>query len=152
MRGQVLGVDRHSGDGQIAGDDGRRYRFRPEDWSDERLQPAVGAVVDFEAASDRALSIYRLPTAANDVVPADVRHHQPSPRHRRRSKFVAALLALFLGALGAHRFYTDRTGTGVLMLILSCTVFGLFVTVPWAWIDFFRFLGMNHGEFDERYS
>lgn len=151
MRGQVLGVDRRSGDGQIAGDDGRRYRFRPEDWSD-RLQPAVGAVVDFEAASDRALSIYRLPVAANDLVPAASPMNAAPARPRRRSKFVAAILALFLGALGAHRFYTDRTATGVLMFALSCTLVGLAATIPWAWIDFFRFLGMNHGEFERRYS
>jgi TM2 domain-containing membrane protein YozV len=150
MRGQVLGVDRRSGDGQIAGDDGRRYRFRPEDWSD-RLQPTVGAVVDFEAASDRALSIYRLPVAANDVAPHQV-YAQPTGRSRRRSKFVAASLALFLGALGAHRFYTDRSATGVLMFALSCTLIGLAATIPWAWIDFFRFLGMNHGEFERRYT
>jgi TM2 domain-containing membrane protein YozV len=148
MRGQVLGVDRHSGDGQIAGDDGRRYRFRPEDWSD-RHQPAIGALVDFEAASDRALSIYRLPVPANDAVALPADAAAPS---KRRNKFIAALLALFLGALGAHRFYTDRTLSGVLVLALSCTVIGLLITVPWAWIDTVRLLGLDHGEFDRRYN
>ena len=31
MRGQVLGVDRQTGEGQISGEDGHRYVFRPDD-------------------------------------------------------------------------------------------------------------------------
>ena len=41
MRGQVLGVDSRTGEGLVAGDDGRRYRFTPEDWA-QRGEPAMG--------------------------------------------------------------------------------------------------------------
>lgn len=47
MRGQILGVDRNTGNAQVTGEDGRRYRFREEDWADT-IGPAVGAMVDFE--------------------------------------------------------------------------------------------------------
>ena len=33
MRGQVLGVDRRTGDGIVTGEDGRRYSFKPDDWA-----------------------------------------------------------------------------------------------------------------------
>lgn len=36
-----------------------------------------------------------------------------------KSAGVAYLLLIFLGGLGAHRFYLGATGTGVVMLILS---------------------------------
>jgi TM2 domain-containing membrane protein YozV len=34
-----------------------------------------------------------------------------------KSRLVALLLCFFLGALGAHRFYVGKIGTGVLMLL-----------------------------------
>lgn len=46
-----------------------------------------------------------------------------------KSKVVAALLCLFLGPLGVHRFYVGKMGTGVLQLI---TLGGLGI---WALID-----------------
>jgi len=154
MRGQVLGVDRNSGDGQIAGDDGRRYRFRPDDWSD-RNGPAVGAIVDFEAQDTRAISIYHVPGASGAVTTAATMTSTPrpdSPRRTDRNKIVAALLAFFVGTLGIHRFYLGRTGTGVLMLILTCTLVGLLVTGIWSIVDMIRYLIMDDAEFDARYN
>ena len=34
-----------------------------------------------------------------------------------KSRLVALLLCFFLGALGVHRFYVGKVGTGILMLI-----------------------------------
>lgn len=34
-----------------------------------------------------------------------------------KSRLVALLLCFFLGALGAHRFYVGKVGTGVIMLL-----------------------------------
>lgn len=144
MRGQILGVDRNSGDAQVTGEDGQRYRFRREDWADP-VGPAVGALVDFEVADGRAISVYRVPGS----VPATA-----VPRRRRsdRNKIVAALLAFFIGTLGVHRFYLGRTGSGIAMLVLSCTLIGLLVTGPWALVDFVRYLIMSDEDFDRRYA
>jgi hypothetical protein len=146
MRGQILGVDLNSGEGQIAGDDGKRYRFRPEDWGD-RAEPAVGLAVDFEAKDARAVSVYRIPGAAAAVAPP------PRPaRANGRNRIVAALLAFFVGIFGVHRFYLGRTGSGVAMLVLTCTLIGIFVTGIWAFVDFIRFLVMPDDEFERRYA
>ena len=55
-----------------------------------------------------------------------------------RKKSVAAtwLLWLFLGELGAHRFYLGRVGSGIAMLL---TLGGLFI---WALVDAFLVPGM----------
>ena len=150
MRGQVLGVDRNTGEGQIAGDDGQRYRFRPEDWGD-KLSPAVGAVVDFEANDSRALSIYHVPNAATAVAHAHAAEPVRAGR-TNRNKIVAALLAFFLGPLGIHRFYLGRTGSGIIMLVLTCTLIGLLVTGIWSLVDFIRYLVMDDREFEARYN
>ena len=36
---------------------------------------------------------------------------------RQKNKWVALVLCLFLGALGAHRFYEGKAGTGILWLL-----------------------------------
>ncbi|NIJ18510.1 TM2 domain-containing membrane protein YozV [Sphingomonas naasensis] len=146
MRGQVLGVDRTSGDGQISGEDGQRYTFRPGDWSDEK-GPAVGLRVDFATEGTRAIRIFRLPEAQAVSTP-----ERRQPPANDRNKYVAAILAFFLGTLGIHRFYLGRNGSGVLMIVISATVVGLIVTGLWSFIDAVRYLIMSDAEFDHRYA
>ena len=148
MRGQVLGVDTRTGDGMVAGDDGRRYAFRPADWA-ARGEPAVGMHVDFEIHENRALTIFPVPGTAPSPVPVS---YSDDTDLGDRNKLVAALLALLVGPLGIHRFYLGRVGSGIVMLLLSCTVIGLLVSVPWALIDVIRYLVMSHAEFAERYT
>lgn len=152
MRGQILGVDVRTGEGQVTGDDGRRYRFKPEDWAHQG-EPAIGLTVDFEPEDSNARSIFPLPVAA----PAGaVALHAPAPGRAvprtDRNKIVAALLAFFLGVFGVHRFYLGRNGSGIVMLLLTCTFFGLAITGIWAFVDFVRYLIMSDDDFARRYG
>jgi TM2 domain-containing membrane protein YozV len=148
MRGQVLGVDTRTGDGIVTGDDGRRYSFKPDDWA-HRGEPAIGMIVDFETADNRALSIFPVPGTSPPPAAAP---SAPAPVYDHRDKVVAALLAFFLGVLGIHRFYLGRTGSGIAMLLISCTFIGLMITLPWSIIDMIRYLVMSDREFAERYA
>jgi TM2 domain-containing membrane protein YozV len=147
MRGQILGVDVRTGDGMVAGDDGRRYSFTPTDWA-HRGEPAVGMQVDFETEQSRALSIFPVPGTlpAQGSAPAG-----PAAAHTDRNRYIAALLAFLLGPLGVHRFYLGRTGSAIAMLVLTCTVVGLVISGPWAFIDMVRYLIMSDQDFAERY-
>ena len=145
MRGQVLGVDTRTGEGMVAGDDGRRYTFSREDWA-HRGAPATGLHVDFDTQENRALSVFPVPGAV--VAPAGP---QAAPVNDR-NKYIASALAFFLGLFGIHRFYLGRTGSGIVMLVLTITVVGLLFTWPWSWIDTIRYLVMSDEEFAARYA
>jgi TM2 domain-containing membrane protein YozV len=147
MRGQVLGVDTRTGDGVVTGEDGRRYKFGPLDWA-HKGEPAIGMLVDFETHESRALSIFPVPGTAPPPASAG---SAPAPE-TDRNKYVAAVLAFLLGPLGVHRFYLGRTGTGILMLVLSCTIAGLLISAPWALVDMVRYLVMSDREFADRYA
>lgn len=148
MRGQVLGVDSRTGDGIVTGEDGRRYSFKPLDWA-ARGEPAIGMQVDFETHESRALSIFPVPGTSPPPVVAS---RPPEADLGDRNKYIAALIAFLIGPLGIHRFYLGRTGSGIAMVVLSCTVIGLLVTVPWAFIDMIRYLIMSDRDFAERYA
>lgn len=45
------------------------------------------------------------------------------------------LLAFFLGAFGAHRFYTGKTASAVVQLIMTFTLVLSIVSMIWAFID-----------------
>ena len=148
VRGQILGVDVRTGEGQLAGEDGQRYRFHPDDWA-HRGEPAIGQTVDFEPDARAARSIFPVPVPQGGLPAIAMPPPEPAGEH---SRIAAALLAFFLGTLGVHRFYLGRTGTGLLMLLLSITVIGLFITGPWALVDFIRYLMMSDREFARRYE
>jgi hypothetical protein len=71
-----------------------------------------------------------IPVFANGKPRVDEAGEPISPK----SRLAATLLCFFLGALGVHRFYVGKIGTGVLMIV---TLGGLGV---WVLVDFIMIL------------
>lgn len=63
-----------------------------------------------------------------------------------KDKNVAALLALFFGAMGVHRFYLGQVGLGILYVMF------FFISWMFGLIDAVAFLLMDDEEFDRRYN
>ena len=106
MNGQVLDFSVQTNSGVISGDDGSRYNFIGSEWK-ETVNPSRGMRVDFEAQGDNAVSIYR-------VVGASTPGGSISDAFSgEKNKLVAGLLGIFLGWMGAHKFYLgfSRPGT-----------------------------------------
>lgn len=61
---------------------------------------------------------------------------QPFAAGAPKQWIVAVLLAFCLGTLGIHNFYLGYTTKGIIQLVLTITVIGIFVSGPWALIDF----------------
>lgn len=65
-----------------------------------------------------------------------------------KNKIVAALLALFLGGLGIHKFYLNKSGQGILYLLFCWT----FIPSIIALVDFFILIFMDDKTFDAKYN
>lgn len=65
-----------------------------------------------------------------------------------KSKTSAALLALFLGGVGAHKFYLGQTGKGFLYLIFFWT----FIPGLIAFVEFIMLLCMSEDDFSRKYN
>lgn len=149
MRGQILGVDVRSGEGLVAGDDGQRYTFAPDDWA-QHGEPSRGQLVDFEAADGRARNVFPVPVAAMSTEPAPLPAASVAPTSGR-NKYIAAVLAFLFGMFGIHRFYLGRVTSGIVMAVLTFTVIGTLVTFPLSLFDMVRYLVMSDREFAARY-
>ena len=67
----------------------------------------------------------------------------------RPSTGAAYVLCIFLGAFGVHRFYLGEKGTGIVMLLLGLTIFGLIISGIWAFIDLFLIPSIIKRRIDE---
>jgi len=58
---------------------------------------------------------------------------------QKKSTAVAFLLCIFLGTLGAHRYYMGKTGSAIAMTFITILTlgFGVIITGIWAFIDLF---------------
>lgn len=65
-----------------------------------------------------------------------------------KNKTTAALLAFFLGGLGAHRFYLGQIGYGFAYLLFCWTMIPIFIAL----IDFIVFLTMDEQNFNNKYN
>ncbi|MGA3409683.1 TM2 domain-containing protein [Lactiplantibacillus pentosus] len=62
---------------------------------------------------------------------------------RKKSALITYLLCLFIGTLGAHRYYVGKTGSAIAMTLITVLTlgFGAIVTGIWALVDLFPING-----------
>ncbi len=70
-----------------------------------------------------------------------------------KNKFVAALLAFFLGSFGAHKFYLRDPGAGIFYIMLfAMTSRFMPISSILGFIDGLRYLMMSPEEFDKKFN
>lgn len=138
MKGKVLDFNTDSRTGIISADDGSRYTFEIAQWKGSAL-PKSGAKVDFSVNESAAEAIYQEQAASGSS-----------------KKIPAAILAFFLGAFGAHKFFLGYTKQGVIMLLVFLFGF-ILLGVPSmiigviAFIEFIIYLTKSDEEFEQTY-
>jgi TM2 domain-containing membrane protein YozV len=137
MRGMILAYNA-DGSGLISGADGQRYAFNRSGAPGGGLGLAVGAEVDFQIENGDAVGVYAVPPLSNS-----------------KNRIAAALLALFLGHWGVHKFYLGKTNAGIIMLL--CGTIGWLLILPGllnlliAFIEFVIYLVKSDQEFYRDY-
>lgn len=149
MRGRVLSWQDLEGTGLIGGDDGQRYSFVRGDLQNGVRTVPQGAEVDFETSeAGQAQRVFALgqgaPTQGGGAYSGD------------KNRVTAALLAVFLGWLGAHKFYLGKTNAAVIMLLCGTLGWLLFAIPPVivgviAFIEFILYLTKTDQQFYQEY-
>lgn len=65
-----------------------------------------------------------------------------------KSKILAALLALFLGNFGVHKFYLGKIGLGIIYFIFCWTAIPAIIS----FVEFIILLTMSDDNFNEKYG
>lgn len=65
-----------------------------------------------------------------------------------KSRLIALLLAIFLGTLGAHRFYVGKFGTGITILLLFVSVIFSPLALIWVLVDTIFIIAGNFADKD----
>ena len=65
-----------------------------------------------------------------------------------RNKWVAVILAFFLGGFGIHKFYLGQTGAGIVYLAFAWTLIPLFIS----FVEFIILALMDREEFNRRFN
>ena len=116
MKGRVLEYSVQRNVGVVAGDDDNRYEFPGDEWNEKVVQPTRGMVVDFDLKDGKAVAVYPALAASGGTA-------------QEKSKVAAGILAVFLGWMGAHKFYLGYNGAGVLLLAASIVSFLLWIVL-----------------------
>lgn len=104
MRGKILDFSDANRTGLIREDDANRYEFSAADWKSE-VVVAAGLEVDFVADGSRAKEIY-VDIPSRTAASTD------------KNKVAAGLFAIFLGAIGIHKFYLGYSKAGIIMILV----------------------------------
>ena len=79
------------------------------------------------------------------------RYIEETHRKPTKNKVLAALLALFFGVLGIHKFYLGSPGVGVLYIILTILTIGILSCIL-SFVDFIVLMCMDDNLFIEKYE
>ncbi len=72
-----------------------------------------------------------------------------------KNRFTAAILAIFLGSFGVHKFYLRDPGAGifyVILMMVGINVIRMPISAILGWIDAFVLLTMSDDKFDAKYN
>lgn len=136
MKGQILDFSVQSGEGLISAENGSRYRFKGAEWRDSVI-PSRGLHVDFDVQGDQAVEVYRA---------LGVRSQGASVSAGPKNRVTAGVLAILLGGIGIHKFYTGAWGWGIVYVVFCWAYIPAILGI----IEGIRYLTLTDTDFERR--
>jgi TM2 domain-containing membrane protein YozV len=131
MNGQVLDFSVQENSGVISGSDGNRYYFVGAEWKGD-VPPSRGRSVDFDVKDNNAIGVHLA-----------LGHSSQSKTPGSKNKAAVTLWAIFLGGVGAHKFYMGSWGWGIVYLL----TFWLYIPFLVSVAEWVRYVRMTDDEF-----
>ena len=132
MKGMILAFDYKKEVGVLRDADGNRYEFTIEEWCGQSF-PTIGHEIDFLLEEGKAKDIYPLVKTLSIAI-------------TEKSKATTTLLSLFLGGIGAHKFYMGSWGWGIIYIILCWTYIPFLVSLA----ESVRYILLTDHEFSDK--
>ena len=131
-----------------------------EDYVDRLVNNNHQSEGDQQSQSIPVRTISHCPECGDEInIKAEICPHcglrvSPLPGTTRsgRTKIADALLALFLGVAGAHKFYLGNAKMGIVYILISLTAVGLIITMILSIYDFIILLTMSDADFTMKYE
>lgn len=135
MQGNILVFHPETNTGLISGHDGTRYQFARTNWTSTKVEPTEGMMVDFDVEGKTALQIIALQTKLTG-------------QRGVKKKSFALLWCLFLGGIGAHKFYLGQPGWGIIYILLCWTFIPAIVSL----IELIALILTSDSDFNRKYN
>jgi len=109
---------------------------------DEKFCSECGEIIKLKAEICPKCGVRQLPNNAG----SSINFGELAPNGK--SRITAALLALFLGGLGIHKFYLGQSGVGIVYLLFCWTLIPSLLAL----IDFIALMTMSDSSFNQTYG
>lgn len=106
---------------------------------DEKFCTECGEIIKLKAEICPKCGVRQLPNNTGNF-------GDPAPNGK--SRITAALLAIFLGGLGIHKFYLGQSGVGIIYLLFCWTLIPSLLAL----IDFIVLITMSDSSFNQMYG
>lgn len=135
MEGKILGVDAAQNQAVITTLTGERIAFAINEWKSQ-LELVAGMEIDYDLDTSTGQAV--------NVFPSIKTSSALKRRHINKTRLI--LMTIFVGGLGAHKFYVGSWGWGIIYIILCLAYIPLILSI----VELIHYISLSEEEINKR--